>query len=370
MKFKVKQSEIMRILSNASGFTQVKGSVSIYSYILLSIESNKLLIKSSSVVSGFHGSINVEAEEQGVIAVQADTLCSIIAALKEVEILEFLTDNEFLYITCIDQSINYKFRFVSAESFEYKDFEKFDLEFEFPKDLFLDVCLKSTSCLGNDPLRPYLSSVCATFEKNSVVFSSSDSRCLVKYEPKIKLPNIKEAKTVLIPGKFLKDIQRLDMNCEVVKISFNSSVFALSFDNSMAWTCLVKTSFPNTESLFKTVYDYSAELEIENFLKVLRRITIFKDDEAKRVCLEFDNSTLKIFSIDKEEQGSGSEIIKNIDYQGPSISFAVCSTYLQDELKLMNTKSFIMYFNDEKKPIKIEPSGRSDYKVIISTTKI
>ena len=370
MKFNCRQSDLARIVQNSLVFVQAKANFSIYANILLALNKNTLEIKSTNINSGFHGKIKVQGEENGVITIQAELFAQVVRNLKEEEMLSFYTDAEFLYISSLMSSVNYKIRFVCADSFDYKDMEKTDItSISITKNTFVDMANKAISCVSDDNTKPYLCGVLAEFDDKGITLVSTDSRCLMYYNKKNEIKDISEKKSIIIPGQFFKDFLKMDFDSDLIKIEFNNSTASISFSESTIWTVLTKATFPSTAKLLSGNYENEVVLKVDDVLKALRHVTVLRDDASKRICLKFSDNKLMISSLDKEELGFGKEDL-DVDWSGEEVSFALCYTYLQNQLKLMPSSSFKIYFNQPKMPIKLVTEPVSDYYIIIMTMAV
>ncbi len=366
MKWSCKQSELLKIVQNSLEFVQQKSSQSIYGNIFFKLSKNVLEIKATSISSGFEGKLAVHGGDDGMITVQGELFTQMIRNLKEEEMLEFDTDDEFLYISSVLSTVNYKIRYVAADSFEYREIPETDDSVSVSRNVFLDMASKAIVSVSDDESKPYLCGIYAEFASDSISFTSSDSRSLTFYKKALDFPNISEGKSMIIPSKFIRDLIKIAPEDDTFEIRFSDSVIYVMFKDCAIWTVLTKSVYPAVSSILGRDYPNTVVFSVEAFSKLLRHVCIMSDDKSKRVCMNFTSGKLIMTSLDKEEIGTGMEEI-SCDYDGEDVSFAICYTYLQNQLKILPSDSFFFSFSKQKAPVKIEPSPNREYSAVIMT---
>ena len=366
MKWNCKQSELLRIVQNSLEFVQQRSVQSIYGNIFFKLSKNMLEIKATSISSGFEGRIPVQGDGDGMITVQGELFTQMIRNLKEEEMLEFRTDDEFLYISSALSTVNYKIRYVAADSFEYREMPDTEDSICVSKSIFFDMASKAIVSVSDDESKPNLCGVYAEFKSDSISLTSSDGRCLTYYKKDLDFPNIEEDKSMIIPSKFIRDLLKIAPDGDTFTIKFSDSAIYAVFKDCTVWTVLTKAVYPSVATILGRDYANTVVFSVDAFSKLLRHVCIMSDDKSRRISMNFTSGKLVVTSLDKEEIGTGSEEI-SCDYDGEDVSFAVCYTYLQNQLKILTTDSFFFSFSQEKAPVKIEPSPNKEYSAIIMT---
>ena len=374
MKWICKHEALFREIQNSLEFVQPKAGFSIYSNIYLSVSANQLEIKTTNSNQGYESVIDIQGSEDGKITVQGDKFVELIKSLKDEETLSFETDDEFLYITSVMSSVLLKLRYVSAESFNYNSVEA-QYSLSIPYDLFVDAVSKTLMSVLEDETKKKnqnmsLGGINVEFYNNSIVFVSTDTRCLTYYNKDFSCPDEVCDKKVIIPAKFARDIIKIVPTGEVFEMHFSENIVQIKFKNTSMWTVLSKGSFPVYNKLIEAEYKHEVIFNTADLERMLRHVIVMSDEKSKMILFKFMQNKLYLSSVGGEDLGSGEEELGCDFDEDEEVRFVVYYTYIQNHLKSINSKEVTISFNEPKAPIRIQPHPTKDYSVILMTMSI
>ena len=241
MKFIVSSSQLLKQLQILGGVINTNNTLPILDNFLFELTDDQLRISASDLETTMSTSIDVEADEQGAIAVPARLLLDILKTFPEQPLTFKVEDNNTIEISS-DSGKYFKqaIELDSQYALAYADGEEFPkaVELESPSSTTLKASILATGisktifASGNDDLRPVMSGVFFQLSPENLIFVATDAHKLVKYIRKDVSAN--EVAEFIMPKKpltLLKNI--LSGNDEDVVIEYNDTNAKFSFGNSL-----------------------------------------------------------------------------------------------------------------------------------------
>ena len=303
-----------------------------------------------------------EIIEPETVLVSAHTLQGIISEDKS-EIVTFDIKDDVAIMTTSKGEFNFS---VAVD----EDFPKIseitdENIFEIPGDALADAISKTEFATAKGDTRYALNGICVNILDDSIDFVSSDTHRLSKVNKKINKINVENGKYIIIT-KGMKELAKLSVGEEVVKIQIHNNELIAKTSNATIVTRLVEGQFPNYNNVIPNEKNVELELNREEIINGLRLVGKMSNEESHSVKFEAANQKLCL-SATAGNIGSGSQEY-DINITGGEIRTNFNYNYMIDALKSFNSSELILLFKDNDTPVKIE---EGDYLHIVMpiTTK-
>jgi DNA polymerase-3 subunit beta len=250
----------------------------------------------------------------------------------------------------------YQFVIAPPEDFPKKEDLPKENSFSFDNRLLIEMFEKTGFCVSKEMTRPALTGVLLEARENELRFVGTDGYRLALYKKKTELAINRNISLIIPPTAFellLADIKEVKIYFDDTRIGFE---YDLEGEKYFFISRLIEGPFPDYEKAIPTAEDNYYTFEVDDFLKSLKRVSIFSrvEDKTRMVILSLKEEMIKLFS-ESAEIGKGSEIISG-RYVGEEMEIAFNAVYLQEILSKIDSEKATIYFTSPTSAMKIVPS--------------
>ena len=135
------------------------------------------------------------------------------------------------------------------------------------------------------------------------------------------------------------------------------------FDKLNTSKAKIEKFVKNIDRLFADDYPIKAKINRKSFIEASKRVSAITSEETPGIILEFNNSTLKMSSLETI-YGEGSEIIDILDFNAESFEIILNARHVNEILNIIETEDFILEMSDKRSPVLITPS-ESNYRYLV-----
>ncbi len=361
MKLKIKKDILFNAIKNAIAFTNKSHKIPTVANVLFKTENNKLILIGSDLVTEGKIEINeLEIFEQGSFLTNTTTLFNIIKLSSVEDITLETTDS-----TLIFQDLDSKYELSLLEK---EDFSEFNISNENFKILNLKTNkLKKAineTIFSINPLhyRSYLTGINIKNINNTLQFTGSDnyriSFSYIKIEEGEKIDEI----DIILPKKTAQHIKRLinSYSNDFIEIKYSENFLIIKINEITITSKLIDEKYPDTSSITSLEYPYKVIVDKDNFLKALKKASIFHSDAEDYAILDINKEEILIYS---QDSASGKSInkVKTISADN-EFKIAINPKYILDlEPILIGEKIILNLINNEEK-ILIQDDNNKDFK--------
>jgi len=240
MKFITNLLNFQKLINKVNMVLPQKSTIPVLEHIYLSLEGNTLKAISSDKDITLMSWIDVEGEMDGKILIPGKKITDIIKSYSGALVVTFEADLEnFDVIITIGQG-TFKFKGLDPDDYlsipelfdeEKPDFSTIDSEktmveggkyFSMNKESLVRLCAKTSIATSDDEYRPSMTGVLFQFRENYINAVSTDSYRLVKAVAQLDKPSRINDIDVIIPGKSIDFLKKLDDDDVVLCVIFGS----------------------------------------------------------------------------------------------------------------------------------------------------
>ena len=352
MKIILNKHELVDVLSKVQGLTGRRSSLAITECVKVTTSDTHVKISATDLETCYEGMFPATIEEEGTIAISARKFYEIIREYPNQDILIQHSDER--WITIGNEKVNYHILSMSTDDFpDLPVFDQVDF-FEMPCLDLKRMIDKSIviSGIGEDK-KPHING--ALFERLTDVsphqlrMTSTDGSRLSTFDyvcaPETTIP---VGENILIPKKGLSEVSKFLGQSGNISLGIQDSYLIAKSPSEILAIRLLEGFFPQYNEVISIANSTAIQVEKEQFLKMLKRMSILCTDNYRAAIFTFEKEAL-IINATNPDIGESKEDMA-IEYDGNRIEVAFNPKYFIDALGCVDDKSVFLYMLSEEKP--------------------
>jgi len=351
MNFTISKSDFNEALQKIIGVVPQKTTISILSCILMELKEGSLSLTGTNLEISITTSLEVNAMEDGIVAIPAKLLAEIVRELPDVPLNIFDSDNKVVIKT--DKG-EYKITTQPYEDFPHITVEKGDFGFQIMGSMLKRYIDKTIFAVSTDELRPALTGINMELLPNELRFVSTDGHRLVRIILKNFSVNQELQRNLIIPTKTLNLLLRNIDEKETIDIQIGEDHVIFSLKDAVVYSKLISGSYPNYERVIPTDNDKILKVNKDLLISALRRVSIFSNSLTHQIRLILSPNEMTIRSEDIEFGAEAKEVIP-VEFSADWLQIGYNSVYLLDVLRHMDTQDVIFEVKDSTSAAIIHP---------------
>jgi DNA polymerase III subunit beta len=371
MKFTVKKSDILDVLSRVQGLTGRRSNLAITTNVLIRSSADGIQIAATDLETGFEGAYGADIESGGNIALNARKLFEIVRDFPDEDI--HIHEKENRWIRIGNDHVEYHLLGMNPEDFpeipkiegvSFLEIGAYDFKKMIEKSLMIGV---------SDDKRAHITGV--FFEKiemekgHLVRMVSTDGSRLSKvdygFEADFDLP---ADSVLIIPKKGLHEVTKFLDAEGTVAIGFKDNHFITKRERETIIIRLLEGDFPKYADVIEKGDAHIVNLDKKSFLMMLKRMSILSSENYKGVIFSYAPDRLVITSTNPDIGESKEEMA--ISYDGESMEVAFNPRYFIETINVIDGDKILIYLMDSEKPCLIEGDDEDSFVSVVMPMRI
>jgi DNA polymerase-3 subunit beta len=362
MKFIVSSSSLLKHLSAINGVVTTNPVVPILENFLFEIVDSKLTVTASDLQTSMMTEIEVEAKEDGNIAVPAKILIETLKNLPE-QPVTFSIDKETYSVEISSDNGRYKLAGENATDFPRIPGVTNASTVEMSTDVLSSAIANTIFATSSDELRPAMTGVYVNLSSTNTTFVATDGHRLIRYR-RVDIAS-PEATSIIVPRKALNLLKStLPAENVPVSVEFNSSNAYFKFNNIKMICRLIDERFPDYENVIPTDNENDMVINRQEFLGSLRRIAIYANKTTHQVRLKLTGSELQISAEDLDFSNEANERL-SCEHEGEDIEIGFNAKFLVEMLNNISAKEVTLKLSAPNRAGLILPSDQNENEDIL-----
>ncbi len=333
MKFSVSSSDLLKKLTLATGVVGANTVMPILEDYLFSLTDNTLTITASNLEVTIITTLEVNAEEDGQIAITAKILLDTLKALPE-QPITFDVDLGARSVSIASAYGKYKLAGDSADDFPELPALENANTISLPGSTLISSLGKTLFATSSDELRIAMQGVYFQIEESSIIFVATDAHKLVKYT--FQTNKNDKIDSFIIPKKGLSLLKNALKDDDEVVLSYNKKNAFFSFGETDVIIRLIDAKYPD----YNTVIPYDnpnfLTLDRASFQSSLRRIAIYANKSTNQVVMNISDGSLTISAQDLDFSNEATEQMA-CEYSGEAMNIGFNAKFLGEMLSVLDT---------------------------------
>lgn len=346
MKFIVSSSYLLKQLAAINGVITTNPVVPILENFLFEIADGKLTVTASDLQTSMITELEVEAKENGSIAVPAKILLETLRNLPEQPVTFSIDENSYSIEINSDNG-RYKLSGENATDFPKVPTVSDGNSVNISSDVLGNAINNTILATSNDELRPAMTGVYLNLSDTNTTFVATDGHRLIRYR---RVDIASDAGTsMIIPRKALNLLKStLPSGNTNVNVEFNVANAFFQFDGVRMVCRLIDERFPDYENVIPTNNDNEMTIDRLELLGSLKRIAIYANKTTHQVRLKITGSELVISSEDLDFSNEANERL-SCDHEGGDIEIGFNGKFLIEMLANIDSTQVTMKFSEPNK---------------------
>lgn len=362
MKFIVSSSYLLKQLSAINGVITTNPVVPILENFLFEIKGGTLTVTASDLQTSMMTELEVEAKEDGSIAIPARILLETLRNLPE-QPVTFSIDDDTYSIEINSDNGRYKLAGENATDFPKIPTVSDGYSVNFSSESLARAINNTLFATSTDELRPAMTGVYLSLDETNSTFVATDSHRLIRYRRVDVASDMKH--TMIVPRKALT-LLKATIPSEItnVNIEFNASNAFFNFNNVKMICRLIDERFPDYENVIPVDNNNTMTIDRQELLSSLKRISIYANKTTHQVRLKITGSELMISAEDLDFSNEANERLA-CEHDGEDIEIGFNAKFLVEMLGNLESKELTLQLSAPNKAGIITPSDLDENEDIL-----
>lgn len=362
MKFIVSSSYLLKQLSAINGVITTNPVVPILENFLFEIEGGTLTVTASDLQTSMMTELEVEAKEDGSIAIPAKILLETLRNLPE-QPVTFSIDGDTYSIEINSDNGRYKLAGENATDFPKIPTVADGYSVNFSSETLARAINNTLFATSTDELRPAMTGVYLSLDETNSTFVATDSHRLIRYRRVDVASDMKHS--MIIPRKALT-LLKATIPAEITNVSleFNASNAFFNFNNVKMICRLIDERFPDYENVIPVDNTNTMTIDRQEFLSSLKRISIYANKTTHQVRLKIAGSELMISAEDLDFSNEANERLA-CEHDGGDIEIGFNAKFLVEMLGNIECKEITLQLSAPNKAGIMLPSDLDENEDIL-----
>jgi DNA polymerase-3 subunit beta len=363
MRIECVQEKIKTAVGYAEKVSGKHMTLPVLSCLLLEATFKKgLIIRSTNLDLGIEILVPAKIEEEGIVAVPAQTINSFIGGLMNDEnSIRLTTDQNNLKVVTTRSSGVIKT--MPADDFPNVPKVEKENSFSFNAQEFVKGLKSVWYSSSVSSIKPELSSVYIFCDGDFIVFVATDSFRLA--EKRIKMKKNKDFGQILLPFKNIPEIIRvLESINDDVEVNLDKNQISFSYQGIYLISRVIDGVFPDYKQIIPKTNTTEVVVLKQDLVNALKLSNIFSD-KFNQINFKINPSSKKCEI--KTKNSDVGENVTNLDsaITGEPIEINFNYKYIVDCFQSIDSDSVTMYFNGLNKPMVISPVSDTSFRYLV-----
>jgi len=332
MKFIVSSSSLLKQIQLIGGVISSNTVLPILEDFLFEIKDGKLKAQATDLEIAMSTQVDVEAKEEGRVAIPAKILLDTLKTLPE-QPIAFSINPENYAVEITTDNGKYKLAGENPDDFPKIPVPEDTTAVALPSDVLQTAISKCLFAVSNDELRPAMTGVLFELNPQEITFVATDAHKLVRYTKKDLA--ITEGAQFIVPKKALNLLKNaLPGDLTNVSMSYNDANAFFQFDGIDLSCRLIDARYPDYNAVIPKDNPHLLTIGRSDFQNSLRRISIFSNKTTHQVILNVTGSSLQVSAQDLDFSNEANEKL-DCEYTGEDLQIGFNARFLIEMLGVM-----------------------------------
>lgn len=372
MNIKVKRENLLQALSINIKILSSKVSIPILNNVLISVDKNKLVLKSTNLEQSIITYVGIESLSEGKCTVNLRNIYEIISNLNS-DIIELSLVDNILYISDIKNNIN-------LNTIPYDEFPNI-LDRSKKDDYFLKISPydlsfaidKVSFSTSKDISKEILTGVLLEIRPNLIKFVGINGFRFASIVLDSTDLDIKSKSKIVISRDALDNISDIIKNLDLKKDSYiyiykiDGNQLLFEIQNVKFETRVLEGKYPKYKKIFPESYSTSFEIGKDDLRNIMKLTSPFKFKEISKISIHVDPQKNKVyFRSSLQEVGEANSSVST-KIEGKELNVSLNANYITDFLNHIDGEKLLIELNssDSRKVSKITDKNLENFIYLI-----
>ncbi|MDG1776929.1 MAG: DNA polymerase III subunit beta [Crocinitomicaceae bacterium] len=361
MNFVISSTSLLKHLQGISGVLSTNNTLPILDNFLFEIVDGRLAVSASDLETTMRTSMEIEAKEEGKIAIPAKLLLDVLKNLPDQPCTFSVNPDNFAVEIAYD---NGKSKMVgyNGDDFPRTPGLEQSNSITISGEIISNAINKTLFATGVDDLRPVMSGVFCEFSPESITFVATDAHKLVRYTRTDSQAS--GSSSFILPKKPLNLLKSNLKGDEEVKLEYNDSNAVFTFNDVVLVCRLIDGKYPNYEAVIPKENPNVLRIDRLQFLSSIKRVSIFSNKTTHQIKLKLAGSELSLSAEDIDFSNEANERL-TCNYAGDDMEIGFNSRFLMEMLNNLDTSEVRLEMSEPSRAGLLMPSEDNEHEDIL-----
>lgn len=361
MNFVISSSTLLKHLQSISGVLSTSNTLPILDNFLFEISDGRLTASASDLETTMRTSMDVEASEEGKIAIPAKLLLDILKNLPD-QPCTFTVDSNTFGVEIAYDNGKSKMVGYNGEDFPRSPELENGSSIRISGSIVANAINKTLFATGVDDLRPVMSGVFCEFSPESITFVATDAHKLVRYTRTDSQAN--GSSSFILPKKPLNLLKSNLRGDEEVQLDYNDSNAIFTFNEIVLSCRLIDGKYPNYEAVIPRENPNVLTIDRQQFLSSIKRVSIFANKTTHQIKLKLAGSELSLSAEDIDFSNEAKERL-TCNYEGEDLEIGFNSRFLMEMLNNIDSAEVLLKMSEPSRAGLLIPADLDENEDIL-----
>lgn len=361
MNFVISSATLLKHLQGISGVLSTSNTLPILDNFLFDINDGRLTVSASDLETTMRTTMDVEAKEEGKIAIPAKLLLDVLKNLPDQPCTFLVNDENFSVEIAYD---NGKSKMVgyNGDDFPRTPGLENGSSIRVAGSIIANAINKTLFATGVDDLRPVMSGVFCQFSPDNITFVATDAHKLVRYTRTDSQASGSSA--FILPKKPLNLLKTNLKGDEEVMLEYNDSNAVFTFNDVILICRLIDGKYPNYEAVIPKENPNVLTIDRVQFLSSIKRVSIFANKTTHQIKLKLAGSELSLSAEDIDFSNEANERL-TCNYDGVDMEIGFNSRFLMEMLNNIDSNEVRLEMSEPSRAGLLIPSESEENEDIL-----
>ncbi len=338
MKFTINKTELLNALQRLNKVTPQRSTLPILGCVLFDIEKKIIQMRATDLEQTIIIKIPVKSNDNGKTAIPIKTLLEITQEIPDKTVnISIGTDNK---IDLMTKTGTYSIMGKPANEFPENPTIENPVSIDLSYDELKKIINDTLYAVSRDDMKISLQGVCINVDEAKITAVATDGFRLVK---RLSKANGKTDFTgsVIIPSKFLSILNTHISTKAEINLLLGTNHVQIENDDTTILSRIIKEKYPDYESIIPSDNDKKIEVNRNELLSAVKRVSIFSNRTTKQVTLNFENNSVIVDTEDAENMTAGNESVA-CKYDGEALSIGFNANFLKELLSHQTSEELLI----------------------------
>ena len=339
MRISTSKTELQTALQKLSKAVPNRSTLPILSFALFQVDNESTVIRSTDLEITIVTKLTATIKETGSAAIPLQPLLEITNEIQDDRITLSVNQQNKIEL----KTDNGVYDLMGKAPEEFPALPQTDGK----KDIGIDstrmksIIDNTSFAVSRDEMKPALTGVFLRINGNQLTAVATDGHRLVQYIAKdYKVSDF--TGDVIIPRKFLGLFSTFSIDDVQIMVSDNHVV--ANFGDDTVYTRVIDERFPDYESVIPVDNDKVLNINRNDLLGAVKRVSIFSNKATHQIALHLDEQKTRITTEDPEKASRGQEDLLGSQFSGESLVIGYNASYLRDILTHVSDENLVAKF--------------------------
>lgn len=361
MNFVISSASLLKHLQGISGVLSTSNALPILDNFLFEIKDGLLTVSASDLETTMRTTMDVEAKEEGKVAVPAKLLLDVLKNLPD-QPCTFLVDTDSFSIEIAYDNGKSKMVGYNGDEFPRTPALENSSAIRISGEIISRAINKTLFATGVDDLRPVMSGVFCEFSPDNITFVATDAHKLVRFTRTDSQAD--GSSSFILPKKPLNLLKTNLKGDEEVQLDYNDSNAVFTFNDIVLICRLIDGKYPNYEAVIPKENPNVLTIDRTQFLSSIKRVSIFANKTTHQIKLKLAGSELSLSAEDIDFANEANERL-TCNYAGEDLEIGFNSRFLMEMLNNLESNEVRLEMSAPNRAGLLMPSESVEHEDIL-----